>query len=72
MITHEVGYEEARTCLGDEPSEDGFYPCDEKGNEAEPVAEWSGLYVCAPMRQDYRPLTRFVLWEGTRNGSSSR
>jgi hypothetical protein len=47
VITHEAGNEEAWICLCDNtPSEDGFYPCDEKGNEVEPVAGWGGLYVC--------------------------
>jgi hypothetical protein len=47
VITHAAGDDEAWTCLcGNEPSEDGFYPCDEKGDEVEPVAGWSGLYVC--------------------------
>ena len=36
-------------CLcGNEPSSDGFYPCDEQGNEVEPTPAWNGLlYVCA-------------------------
>ncbi|HXA18929.1 MAG TPA: hypothetical protein VN380_18185 [Thermoanaerobaculia bacterium] len=47
VITHEAGNEEAWICLCDNtPSEDGFYPCDEKGDEVEPVAGWSGRYVC--------------------------
>lgn len=47
VITHEKGNDEAWICVcGNQPSEDGFYPCDEKGNEAEPVPGWSGLYVC--------------------------
>ena len=47
VITHEAGNEEAWICIcGNEPSEDGFYPCDEQGHEREPIAGWSGLYVC--------------------------
>jgi hypothetical protein len=47
VISHAAGDDEAWTCLcGNEPSEDGFYPCDEKGDEVEPVEGWSGLYVC--------------------------
>jgi len=47
VVTHETGSNEAWICIcGNEPSEDGFSPCDEKGNEVEPVAGWGGLYVC--------------------------
>ena len=47
VITHERGNEEAWVCIcGNETSDDAFYPCDEKGNEAEPDSGWSGLYVC--------------------------
>jgi hypothetical protein len=47
-IRHEAGNEEAWICIcGNTPSSDGFYPCDEKGNEMEPVAGWNDLYVCA-------------------------
>jgi hypothetical protein len=46
-IQHEKGNDEAWICLcGNEPSEDGFYPCDEQGNEMEPAGSWKGLYVC--------------------------
>ena len=48
-ITHEAGNEEAWICLcGNRPDSDGFYTCDEKGNEVEPVeGEWDEpLYVC--------------------------
>jgi hypothetical protein len=38
-ITHEAGNAEAWVCeCGNTPSGDGFYPCDEKGNEMEPIA----------------------------------
>ncbi len=36
-------------CLcGNEPSQDGFYPCDRRGNQVEPtVKDWTGIYyVC--------------------------
>lgn len=47
LITHEDGNDEAWICLcGNKPSGDGFYPCDEKGNEMEPATGWKGLYVC--------------------------
>ena len=47
LITHEDGNDEAWICLcGNVPSGDGFYPCDEKGNETEPVSGWQRLYVC--------------------------
>jgi hypothetical protein len=48
LITHEDGNDEAWICLcGNRPSAEGFYPCDEKGNEMEPVNGWKGLYVCS-------------------------
>ena len=51
-ITHEKGYPEAWVCLcGNTPSSDGFYPCDEEGNEMEPVKGWNNLYVCARCRR---------------------
>jgi hypothetical protein len=47
VISHEKGNNEAWICIcGNTPPEDGFYPCNEKGNEMEPVAGWNGLYVC--------------------------
>lgn len=48
-ITHEKQDPDAWICIcGNEPSEDGFYPCDEKGNLVEPTKEdWNGeLYIC--------------------------
>jgi hypothetical protein len=48
LIKHETGNDEAWICIcGNTPSGGGFYPCDEKGNEVEPVEGWNGLYVCA-------------------------
>ena len=38
------------TCVcGNQPDRDGFYPCDESGNQVEPTPEeWKKpLYVCA-------------------------
>ena len=47
FIAHEAGNDEAWICIcGNEPSQDGFYPCDDQGNETEPVAGWTGIYVC--------------------------
>ena len=47
-ITHEAGNNEAWICIcGNTPTSDGFYPCDEAGNEMEPVKGWRDLYVCA-------------------------
>ena len=48
VITHEKDNDEAWICIcGNQPSEEGFFPCDEKGNETDPDANWGGLYVCA-------------------------
>ena len=48
FITHEAGNDEAWVCIcGNLPADGGFYPCDESGNEVEPVEGWEGLYVCA-------------------------
>lgn len=47
-ITHEASNDEAWICLcGNEPSSDGFFPCDKAGNEMEPTPDWPDLYVCA-------------------------
>jgi hypothetical protein len=62
VITHETGNDEAWICLcGNEPSKDGFFPCDEKGNEMEPVAGWGGLYVCARCGRMIDPESRRVV-----------
>lgn len=48
-ITLENGSEDAWVCVcGNKPHQDGFYPCNEKGNEIEPLegSDWNGLYVC--------------------------
>jgi len=38
---------DAWICIcGNAPASDGFYPCDDKGNEIEPTAAWNGIYVC--------------------------
>ena len=50
FITHESGNEEAWICIcGNQPPGDGFFPCDETGNEVEPIvgSDWENLYVCA-------------------------
>jgi hypothetical protein len=32
---------------GNTPIDHGFYPCDERGNEVEPVkGSWKNLYIC--------------------------
>jgi hypothetical protein len=47
FITHDKGDEHAWTCIcGNRPIDDGFYPCDDKGQEVEPTSGWNGLYVC--------------------------
>jgi hypothetical protein len=50
-ITHEDGYPEAWICLcGNTPIADGFFPCNDKGQEIEPTKEanWDERsYVCA-------------------------
>ena len=44
-ITHETQDKDAWKCLcGNEPSDDGFYPCDENGKEVEPDHNWNGIY----------------------------
>jgi hypothetical protein len=48
-ITAEKIDPDAWLCIcGNTPVDDGFYPCDERGNEMEPIAgsNWDGLYVC--------------------------
>jgi len=46
-IRREKGNDEAWTCLcGNTPTADGFYPCDENGNEVIPATGWQNLYVC--------------------------
>jgi len=54
-ITHEKGDTEAWICLcGNTPSGAGFYPCDENGDEMEPVigSGWTNLYVCNDKEKD--------------------
>lgn len=48
-ITHEQQDKDAWVCLcGNTPSDNGFYPCDDKGNEVEPTeTDWTtNSYVC--------------------------
>ena len=48
-ISHEAGNDEGWICLcGNTPASDGFYPCDEHGNEMDPTkgSGWVNLYVC--------------------------
>jgi hypothetical protein len=49
-ITTEKSDPDAWHCIcGNTPGSDGFFPCDENGNEMEPSkgSGWDGLYVCA-------------------------
>lgn len=47
IISHKPGYPEAWICIcGNHPVADGFFPCDEKGNEVAPDFDWKGLYFC--------------------------
>ena len=42
--------EKELTCdCGNSTFSEGFYPCDEDGNETEPFIEsdWDGTYICA-------------------------
>jgi len=46
-IVHHAGDPDAWICLcRNEPTDYGFYPCNEQGEEVEPVSGWGGLYVC--------------------------
>jgi hypothetical protein len=46
-ITHEPGDSGAWVCIcKNTVISEGFYPCNELGEEMEPVAGWNGLYVC--------------------------
>jgi len=48
VITHEKGNDEAWVCVcKNTPCGGGFFPCDEAGNEMDPIAGWKDLYVCA-------------------------
>ena len=47
FIKLEACVRDAWICVcGNEPHSEGFYPCDEVGNEIEPDSGWNGLYVC--------------------------
>ena len=47
FITLEAGQRDAWICVcGNTPVSDGFFACDEAGNEMEPVSGWKNLYVC--------------------------
>jgi len=49
-ISHEAGDDDAWVCIcGNTPPGDGFYPCDENGDEMTPSvgSNWNNLYVCA-------------------------
>jgi len=69
VITHEKVNSAAwgRIC-GNEPSKNGVYPCNEKGNEVAPVAGWSGGYVCFIVGRSLIPI-HFALLGLTRSRS---
>ena len=63
-ITHEPQDEDAWICLcGNTPSDDGFYPCDDTGQEIEPVlgSGWDELYVCGRCKRLIRQSTLAVV-----------
>jgi hypothetical protein len=46
-IKHAKGDKEAWICLcGNTSTSDGFFPCDDDGNEVPPTKGWENLYVC--------------------------
>jgi hypothetical protein len=47
LITHETGNAEAWICIcGNRPNYDGFFPCNQNGDEMNPGKGWEDLYVC--------------------------
>ena len=49
-ITHELNDNGAWICVcKNTPSGDGFFPCDDMGNEVEPLvgSNWNDKYICA-------------------------
>jgi hypothetical protein len=52
-----------RCICGNTPTSDGFFPCDEKGNEMEPTigSGWTDLYVCARCSRIIRQDTLAVI-----------
>ena len=62
-ITIALGWPDAWVCIcGNTPDSDGFFPCDAKGNEVEPVEGWKELYVCANCGRIIHQSTRLKLW----------
>lgn len=49
FVSCEQGNTEAWECVcGNTPVSDGFFPCNDNGDEVEPVeGQWEDLYVCA-------------------------
>jgi YD repeat-containing protein len=48
-ISHELGNDDAWICIcGNTPDQDGFFPCNARGDEVKPTAEaWTtNWYVC--------------------------
>jgi hypothetical protein len=49
IMTHKTDLDAWRCICGNTPVGNGFFPCDESGNEIEPTigSGWTDLYVCA-------------------------
>jgi hypothetical protein len=46
-ISHPEDDRDAWVCICENrPWDDGFYPCNDRGEEMEPDGEWDGLYIC--------------------------
>lgn len=66
-ISYENGSEEAWVCIcGNRSASEGFFPCDLRGNEVDPVAgsNWSGVYACARCGRMIHQLTLEVVGVG--------
>ena len=64
IITHEPQDEDAWICLcGNMPSDDGLYPCDEIGQEIEPLlgSGWDELYACGRCERIIRQRTLTIV-----------
>ena len=51
---------------GNTPPDDGFFPCDQQGQEIEPGAGWTGLYVCTRCRRVIDQATLAVVGHAAR------
>lgn len=45
MITYHKTEDLSCEC-GNEPDQDGFFPCNYKGERVEPVGNWDGTFIC--------------------------